>query len=269
MAISKRTRFEVFKRDKFTCQYCGGKAPDVILHADHIEPKSQGGSDDLVNLITACDACNGGKGAVRLSDDSALAKQRGQLEKLQERQEQIEMMLAWHKSLAAIDDQTIDRVDEYWCDMAGWLHLTGHGRQNAAKWIRKYGLNEVLTAMRIASETYFHYTEAKADGSSSPSKESSELAYNKIGGICRVRAMQDEKPWLNDFYYVRAILRNRHESDELPWVNMNVAMGLLSEAFKLGGERDDLKRITVNATSWTRWQNDVRDYIDTLRSESA
>lgn len=30
-SIGKKTRFEVFKRDSFTCQYCGQKAPDVIL----------------------------------------------------------------------------------------------------------------------------------------------------------------------------------------------------------------------------------------------
>lgn len=35
-ALSNRTRFEVFKRDKFTCQYCGAKAPDVVLQCDHI-----------------------------------------------------------------------------------------------------------------------------------------------------------------------------------------------------------------------------------------
>ena len=37
-AISKKLRFEVFKRDSFTCQYCGKSAPDVILHVDHILP---------------------------------------------------------------------------------------------------------------------------------------------------------------------------------------------------------------------------------------
>jgi len=37
-AISKKLRFEVYKRDKFTCQYCGRKAPDVILEIDHINP---------------------------------------------------------------------------------------------------------------------------------------------------------------------------------------------------------------------------------------
>jgi hypothetical protein len=268
MSLSKRTRFEVFKRDKFTCQYCGKKAPDIVLQVDHIEPKAKGGTDDLVNLVTACDGCNAGKSDIRLSDDSAIVRQRDQLEKLQERQEQIEMMLEWHKTLVAIDGQAIDRIEEYWCDIADWYSLTEHGKQNAARWIRKYGLAEVLTAMRIASETYFRYGPGNSDGSRSPTKDSSELAYNKVGGICRVRAMQDEKPWLTDFYYVRAILRRRHESRELPYFNMNEAMGLLTDAFKRGADADDLKRIAKQAGSWTRWRDDMLEHLSTL-GESA
>jgi 5-methylcytosine-specific restriction endonuclease McrA len=37
-SISKKIRFEVFKRDSFTCQYCGSKSPDVTLVIDHIMP---------------------------------------------------------------------------------------------------------------------------------------------------------------------------------------------------------------------------------------
>ena len=37
-AISKKLRFEIFKRDSFTCQYCGSSAPEVLLHADHLKP---------------------------------------------------------------------------------------------------------------------------------------------------------------------------------------------------------------------------------------
>lgn len=59
--LSKKIRFEVFKRDQFTCQYCGKKAPDVILHVDHIQPVSKGGTNDLLNLITSCQDCNLGK----------------------------------------------------------------------------------------------------------------------------------------------------------------------------------------------------------------
>ena len=67
MAISVRTRFEVFKRDEFTCQYCGKKSPDVVLEVDHIVPQCDGGQDDVVNLRTSCWDCNRGKADQPLS----------------------------------------------------------------------------------------------------------------------------------------------------------------------------------------------------------
>lgn len=64
----KRLRFEVFKRDHFTCQYCGAQPPDAVLTLDHIEPVSRGGTDDIHNLITACERCNSGKSDKVLGD---------------------------------------------------------------------------------------------------------------------------------------------------------------------------------------------------------
>lgn len=61
MAVSKRTRFEVLRRDEFTCRYCGSAAPDVKLAVDHVVPVALGGSDDVTNLATACVDCNSGK----------------------------------------------------------------------------------------------------------------------------------------------------------------------------------------------------------------
>lgn len=66
MPLSKRVRFETLKRDGFTCQYCGKKPPEVILHIDHIVARVDGGTDDLENLITSCADCNLGKGVTRL-----------------------------------------------------------------------------------------------------------------------------------------------------------------------------------------------------------
>lgn len=66
MSISKRLRFEVFKRDSFTCQYCGARPPDTVLEVDHVHPRSLGGLDHLENLKTACWNCNRGKAHVPL-----------------------------------------------------------------------------------------------------------------------------------------------------------------------------------------------------------
>lgn len=62
-AISKKTRFETFKRDGFKCQYCGAHPPSAVLHVDHIVPVADGGGNEDTNLVTACDRCNLGKSA--------------------------------------------------------------------------------------------------------------------------------------------------------------------------------------------------------------
>jgi hypothetical protein len=61
MTISKRLRFEVLRRDNYTCRYCGQAAPDVALTVDHVVPSALGGSDDPDNLVAACADCNSGK----------------------------------------------------------------------------------------------------------------------------------------------------------------------------------------------------------------
>lgn len=67
-SISKRIRFEVFKRDRFACQYCGRHPPEVVLEIDHIDPLCNGGDDSSDNLITACFTCNRGKSGNLLVD---------------------------------------------------------------------------------------------------------------------------------------------------------------------------------------------------------
>lgn len=70
MAVSKRTRFEVLRRDKSTCRYCGAKAPDVELHVDHVTPVALGGNDDPSNLVAACVDCNRGKASTKPDEDT-------------------------------------------------------------------------------------------------------------------------------------------------------------------------------------------------------
>lgn len=68
MAISKRVRFEVLKRDGFRCRYCGATPDQAELRVDHVIPAALGGSDDPSNLATACEPCNTGKTSSNLDD---------------------------------------------------------------------------------------------------------------------------------------------------------------------------------------------------------
>ncbi len=57
------TRFNVFLRDRFTCQYCGTSFPAHDLTFDHVIPRSRSGSTTWENIVTCCHADNLRKGA--------------------------------------------------------------------------------------------------------------------------------------------------------------------------------------------------------------
>ena len=54
-------RLRIYMRDKFRCQYCGEKKDVGALTLDHILPRSRGGDNSPVNIVTACVACNNRK----------------------------------------------------------------------------------------------------------------------------------------------------------------------------------------------------------------
>ena len=65
VASSRRpafTRFNVFLRDRFTCQYCGDRFPTQELTFDHVIPRSKGGKTTWDNVVAACARCNLVKG---------------------------------------------------------------------------------------------------------------------------------------------------------------------------------------------------------------
>ena len=170
--LSKTVRFEVFKRDKFTCQYCGSSAPDVILEVDHIKPVSKGGTDDLLNLITSCRNCNHGKRDKALSDSSTVQVQKRQLDDMQNRREQLEMMLRWRESLEDTLDCEVEAIDKIYDRETPWV-LSEAGKRDIRKLIRRFGFDEVYEAVIISLDRYF-----------TGSERSWQFAFSKVGGIC-------------------------------------------------------------------------------------
>lgn len=78
MPVTKRTRYEVLRRDNHTCRYCGASAPDAKITVDHVTPVALGGTDDLGNLVAACRDCNAGKAST--SPDAPLVEDVKQLD---------------------------------------------------------------------------------------------------------------------------------------------------------------------------------------------
>ena len=56
----KLTKREVFRRDRYICQYCSQRTS--VLTVDHIVPRHRGGTHSWANLVTACPTCNRRKG---------------------------------------------------------------------------------------------------------------------------------------------------------------------------------------------------------------
>ena len=67
------TRFNVFLRDKFSCQYCGSKSE---LTFDHLLPRSKGGKTDWNNVVTACSGCNVKKGGDLINHSEMILNQK-------------------------------------------------------------------------------------------------------------------------------------------------------------------------------------------------
>lgn len=60
------TKREVFRRDRYGCQYCGARSNRLTL--DHVVPRHRGGEHSWSNLVTACEACNLKKGGRTLQE---------------------------------------------------------------------------------------------------------------------------------------------------------------------------------------------------------
>ena len=241
--LTKKLRFEVFKRDGFRCQYCGASAPDVLLVVDHIHPVASGGKNGILNLITACQPCNAGKGKRELGDHTVLEKQRDQLQELSDRREQLEMMIAWKEGLCDLRALAVDRMADLWRKLVPGFGLNEKGCQELRKLAGQFEVGEIMEAMQIATDRYIEIQDGKA------TVASAENAWKKVAGVCRMRELEKTKPYIRDLFYVRGILRNR------VYVNEHQVMRMLEDAHLGGVSIPALKQAAKSCRNWTEFQH--------------
>lgn len=150
--ISKKIRFEVFKRDGFQCKYCGETPPKVILHIDHIHPVSDGGSNNIDNLVTACRSCNLGKSNIPLSEIPKSLKEKA--EEIAEKEAQI-------KAYYAVVSAKAERIErELWEIVAAIEGDSG---------VELYEKRRLTSIRRFLEKLPFHVV-----------LEAAELAFNRV-----------------------------------------------------------------------------------------
>ena len=133
--LSKGLRFDVFRRDRFTCQYCGEQPPNVVLEVDHIVPVVDGGDNDILNLVAACRPCNRGKGKKRLEQPSQVDADLVWLETQQEIAELRAYQEAKQERDAAIEAVVVV-LQGVWTDSSGldWFPAGRVVRQMLARY---------------------------------------------------------------------------------------------------------------------------------------
>lgn len=150
MAVSKRLRFEVLKRDNYTCRYC--RASDGELTIDHVTPVALGGTDRPNNLVAACVACNSGK--------TSMAPDAPPLAELTDRE------IAYEKARARVVARRLEddkrrravqkRVEKYWDVTNGTYPAMPDDWRNSVDMWSSRGLDgdRIVDAIRIANSKY-------------------------------------------------------------------------------------------------------------------
>lgn len=230
-AIPKKTRFNVFKRDSFTCQYCGVSAPDVILHIDHILPVSKGGTNKLTNLVTSCINCNLGKSDKTLNDDSAVKKQMNQLKHNQDRIEQIKMIAQW-ASMQSLRPE-IDQLNKTIKQLNGQT-LSDYGVKWAKKLIKKHGFSNLINWIYEAYDLY---------GDDYLEKVDSLINYKN--------SFDDDRHWM----YSVGILRNR-----LSYYDGRKSSIALTKAKANGLTKDEYRQLVLTCRNWSEYMGILEEY---------
>ena len=251
--ISKRIRFEVFKRDGFACQYCGKKAPDVLLTVDHVSPVSKNGAHDILNFVTACEDCNSGKGARELDDQSVLSKQMAQLAVLSERREQLKLMVRWRDGLKQIEQDKLElivqRIDAI---QPGWrTNQTGRSRLQVLLVAVPFDL--VCAAIDEAARSVVLQEDGRA------TEASTSALHERVSRIATVMLRDRKNPGMGALYYIRGIARKRWYGHRESYNWRSIA--LLKEAQAAGVSLDALTEVALGIKSFTEFEDEIQSLI--------
>jgi len=149
MAIGKKIRFEVFKRDSFRCGYCGGTPPKTILEIDHINPKKHNGTDDINNLITSCFDCNRGKGSVRLTSIPNTLQEN--IEIIKERESQFNEYEKELRKIRRKENLKIEKICEIYSSYYPQWTLSDKFKESSLRsFLKQLDFDSVKEAMFIA-----------------------------------------------------------------------------------------------------------------------
>jgi len=276
--IGPKLRFEIFKRDSFKCQYCGATAPNALLRVDHINPVSNGGDNNILNLITSCFDCNSGKSNRLLSENSVLDKQRKQLEELEERRVQLNMMIEWHNSLRKEKDIKVEQILNYLFELTS-EKISDCQLIDIKRICRKHELNEIFSAIDDTADYYLY--KAKKDYAEDERVQDKYENYNqyflyrflkKLPGVLKNKKREKEDP---DYPFINQIYKHHKYNTKLgnfgySYFNFKFIEELYMKLKRAGGKPNKIK-IVLCKEHWEypeQMADAVNNFVSKLNTNS-
>lgn len=149
--MNKKLRFEVFKRDLFTCKYCGKKPGETVLEVDHIIPRYKKGTDEIENLITSCFDCNRGKGKRMLNELTPEMQKNADI--LKEKKEQLQAFYKYQKEISKVTDKPVTILANYWSELTeNEYSLSTKGKISLKYFLKSFTIQEIKDAMEISTK---------------------------------------------------------------------------------------------------------------------
>jgi len=183
MPVNASLRFEILKRDRFACKYCGAKAPDAELVVDHVVPESLGGPSTPENLVAACVNCNAGKGNTPL-DAATVAEIDEEATRFRSALVQAQQMMA---STESVKNDMVNKFTDHWCRVMPSFAQPGKGDFPSTASITTR-LNQLLAA----GLTWNQIMDA-VDVAADASHVSQRRRYTYFNGVCnrKLEALRD------------------------------------------------------------------------------
>ena len=246
----KRVKYEVFEKDSFKCQSCGMGTPNVTLQLIRIQDTQHNDEWlDIAFLSTSCKICEKKKSGVDEKNPNNFMS----VDELEERLQQLKMLINWRKGMLNIRKQQLNNLIAYWENKITDFQTNNDQKKYLAAYISKYSSDEIRSAMDMAVDKFIQFCD---DGTLD--KNSILIAFSKIPEICQTKTE----------------IVNAHESDGLQRIHnqlehsingffdSNRATQWLNYARSWEVQIDDLFKMASSVKSWTEFSLHIDKMVE-------
>lgn len=147
-------------------------------------------------------------------------------------------------------------MSEYWQQLAPGFYVSDYGKKLLKQLLKKVSFEEILPAMDISSERYLVFNDDET-----VTRESWDMAFDKVSAICHVRKKAQENPAIEHFYKIKHIAKcNCPKGFDEP-----KAKDLIETALRLNIPIDDLYKVARECRHWPSFRDEMQYTINQHR----